>query len=232
KAKDISKISILSRKPVKMADDAKDPRINVILHDDFGKYDSAVLSKLQGADGCVWALGISQTKVNKDDYVKITKDYTLHAAEAFATLSTADQPFRFVYVSGEGATQTPGRFSAIFARVKGETEQALADMTSSTPSLRADSVRPAYVDASEHEAVKPYIPDPGRLFKVLATGMSGIISAGFLSGSHSPTPMLGSFLTKMAMGRVPDDKLAASGAFQLNKSWVVPNVALRKVEGL
>lgn len=64
--KDITKISILSRGPVKMAENTKDPRINVIIHKDFEKYDPAVLSQLKGATGCVWALGISQTKVGKE----------------------------------------------------------------------------------------------------------------------------------------------------------------------
>lgn len=55
KMKDVTKISILSRRPVKMAEDAKDPRINVIIHKDFTKYDSAVLDQLKGARGVVWA---------------------------------------------------------------------------------------------------------------------------------------------------------------------------------
>lgn len=66
KMKDVSKISILSRRPVAMAENAKDPRINVILHQDFEKYDSELLSKLKGASGCVWALGISQTQVGSE----------------------------------------------------------------------------------------------------------------------------------------------------------------------
>lgn len=66
KTKDISKISILSRRPVKMAEDSKDPRVNVILHKDFEKYDSELLRRLEGADGVVWALGISQTAVGKE----------------------------------------------------------------------------------------------------------------------------------------------------------------------
>lgn len=66
KTKDISRISILSRRPVKMAEDAKDPRINVILHEDFEKYDSALLRELKGARGVVWALGISQSQVSKE----------------------------------------------------------------------------------------------------------------------------------------------------------------------
>lgn len=66
RTKDVTKISILSRRPVKMAEDLKDPRINVILHKDFEKYDETLLSQVQGATGCVWALGVSQNDVSKE----------------------------------------------------------------------------------------------------------------------------------------------------------------------
>jgi len=60
----ISKLSILSRSPVPMAD-AND-KINVIKVTDFGSYSKDVLDQLKGAEGCVWALGISQTQVSKE----------------------------------------------------------------------------------------------------------------------------------------------------------------------
>lgn len=66
KMKDVTKISVLSRRPVQMAEDAKDARINVIIHKDFTKYDKELLDKLRGASGVVWALGISQTAVDKE----------------------------------------------------------------------------------------------------------------------------------------------------------------------
>lgn len=66
KMKHVSKITILSRRPVRMADDAQDPRVHVILHQDFGQYDAAVLRQLTDATGCVWALGISQSQVGKE----------------------------------------------------------------------------------------------------------------------------------------------------------------------
>ncbi|KAK4072137.1 hypothetical protein Trihar35433_4201 [Trichoderma harzianum] len=231
KAKDITKISILSRKPIRMVEDAKDPRINVILHQDFEKYDSKVLEQLQGAKACVWALGISQTKVNAQEYVKITKDYTLAAAKSFSTLTTSpSEPFRFIYVSGEGATQKPGRFSAIFAQVKGETETELGNLTASNPtSIQADSVRPAFVDPREHKAILPYIPDPGALYKVSVAALSPFI--GLMKGMHSPTEHLGDFLTRMAMGKV-DSQLEGPGAFKLGGSWVVENVGFRRIMGL
>jgi NAD dependent epimerase/dehydratase family enzyme len=66
RAKDVTKISILSRRAVKMVDGLNDPRINVITHSDFTKYDSDLLQKLSGATGCVWALGISQSQVSAE----------------------------------------------------------------------------------------------------------------------------------------------------------------------
>ncbi|KAF4459453.1 nucleoside-diphosphate-sugar epimerase [Fusarium albosuccineum] len=231
KAKDITKISIISRRPVQMAIDTNDPRVNVIIHKDFNSYEPETLSQLAGARGCVWALGISQSKVGKEDYVRITKDYALEAAKAFSTLpKDGEEPFRFIYVSGEGATQKPGMFSPIFARVKGETETALGEMSSNIPTLKADSVRPAFVDAAGHEAIQKYLPDPGLAIRTTLTVLGPPLRAFYKSG-HSPTPMLGDFLTRMAMGKV-DSQIEGPGAFRLGGSWVVENVGLRRVMGL
>lgn len=65
KAKDVSKITILSRRPVQAAEDANNPRINVIVHEDFMKYDDALLEQLREADGVVWALGASLAAVGQ-----------------------------------------------------------------------------------------------------------------------------------------------------------------------
>ncbi|KJZ71385.1 hypothetical protein HIM_09226 [Hirsutella minnesotensis 3608] len=236
--KEVNKISILTRRPVKMADDRNDPRVQVILHQDFTTYDAALLDKLRGADACVWALGISQTKVNAEDYVKITKDYALAAADAFSTLSptsslptSQQRPFRFIYVSGEGATHSPGRFSAIFARTKGDTERALANTAERKPQLlRADCVRPAYVDSSKHEAIRAYIPNAGLLYNTAELAFGPAIRVGYRS-MHSPTEMLGAFMTQLAMGKL-DTKLDGPGCFRLGPSWIVGNIGFRRIMGL
>jgi len=62
----ISKISILSRRHVPMAEDAKDSRIRVISHRDFESYQPELLDQLKDAEGCVWALGTSQYNVNQE----------------------------------------------------------------------------------------------------------------------------------------------------------------------
>ncbi|KAK1445579.1 nucleoside-diphosphate-sugar epimerase [Colletotrichum melonis] len=233
KMKDITKISILSRSPIPMAEASKDPRINVIIHKDFEKYDADVLDKLKGANGAVWALGISQNKVSKEDYVKITKDYTLEAAKAFANLPPNNEPFRFIYVSGEGATQTPGRFSAIFARVKGETETLLSEMRAANPRLRAESVRPAFVDKAGHKAAETYAPNAGALYNAMNMLLGPVIRATMPS-FVSPTEVLGKFMSEMAMGKM-DDGLTAGGKgiITLNGGLrVVENVGFRRLAGL
>ncbi|KAI0467712.1 putative nucleoside-diphosphate-sugar epimerase [Xylaria cf. heliscus] len=230
KMKDVTKISILSRRPVPMVDDAKDPRINVIIHKDFTKYDSAVLDQLKGARGCVWALGISQTQVSKEDYVKITKDYALAASRAFQGLANENEPFNFVYVSGNGATLEPGRFTPIFGRVKGETEAALAALRKQNPLMQASSVRPAAVDGTAHEAIKKYIPTAPLAYRMIAPVLLMPIRVG-MPGMHSPTSELGRFLTEMAMGKHPITSPARDIAM-IGQFPILENSAFRRLVGL
>lgn len=42
------------------------PNVTVIEHKDFNEYGPELLEKLKGADGCIWAQGISQTQVSKE----------------------------------------------------------------------------------------------------------------------------------------------------------------------
>ncbi|KAI0173145.1 putative nucleoside-diphosphate-sugar epimerase [Hypoxylon sp. FL1284] len=231
KLKDITKISILSRRPVKMAEDLKDPRVNVIIHKDFEKYDSELLSQLKGATGCVWALGISQTQVTKEEYVKITKDYALAASEAFQTLATEQEPFNFVYVSGLGAATEPGRFAAIFARTKGETEVALAEMRKANPAFHASSVRPGFVDAARHEAVKPYIPVPNFTYRMYMPVLGPAIRCGYQS-IWSPTDELGRFMAEMAMGRHKEHFTQSKDIQMIGNFPILENSAFRRLAGL
>ena len=62
----VTQISVLSRRPVPMAEAARDPRVKVIIHRDFARYDKDVLKQLEGAAGCVWALGTSTTQVGAE----------------------------------------------------------------------------------------------------------------------------------------------------------------------
>ncbi|KAF2003509.1 hypothetical protein P154DRAFT_520103 [Amniculicola lignicola CBS 123094] len=217
----VSRISILSRRPVKMVEGHED-KAQVIIHKDFNNYDAALLEQLKDAHGVVWALGVSQNDVNKTQYVEITRDYTLAAAKAFSTLHP-DKPFNFVYVSGEGATQTPGFFTPIFGRVKGETEQALFDFHKSTANFNVYNVRPAGVDWREHPEIHPFIPSLPMYRKALLPAI-----AALAKGWHTPTRPLGKVLTELALSQGKPLEGKDIGM----EGTLVPNLAIRRMAGL
>jgi hypothetical protein len=168
-------------------------------------------------------------------YIKITKDYALEAAKAFATLPPDEEPFRFIYVSGEGATQTPGMLSPIFAKIKGETESELSNMRAKLPRLRAESVRPGGVDPSQHEAIKKYLAAQGLLYNVLEATVLPALRL-LKPSSTSPTEPLGKFLTEMAMGRFDEKLEERNRPFGISALpgglRIVSNIGFRNLAGL
>ncbi|KJR87292.1 nucleoside-diphosphate-sugar epimerase [Sporothrix schenckii 1099-18] len=262
---EITRISILSRRPVPQLDariQANDPvaskdRVRVILHKDFRTYDDALLQNdLKGAAGVVWALGISQLSVSKDEYVVITKDYPLAAAAAFQKIPPGDgqgdakagDPFRFVYVSGEGAQTKPGRTTARFGVVKGQTELALANITNgpagdaaTAPAGRpflALSVRPGGVDLHGHAALAPFAPKPPSLaYQIMGAALLPVLRTVY-PGMLSPTLPLGTFLAETAMGKYSIATLAAEAAKRKDveavgsRFHIVNNSAFRRLMGL
>jgi len=220
--KRITKISILSRKPVPMA--AEHPQVQVILHKDFSVYEPSVLAKLEGAEGCVWAQGTGSNNVSKSEYTNITIDYPLAAAKAFCGLSA---PFKFVYVSGEGATSSPGMLTPYFGVVKGRAEVALLKLHEGNPEFRPFSVRPAVVDPSAHPEIHPFIPKLPFWKSTLSAGLVPALNHMWKNGI-SPTADLGRYLTELAMGDgeiLQGDGIEGSGR-------IVNNRAFRRLAGI
>ncbi|KLT43937.1 hypothetical protein CC85DRAFT_35278 [Cutaneotrichosporon oleaginosum] len=131
----ISRVTVLARRAPSVQ---SDKLTTIILPSDeyprgFEELPPALVERLKGHDAVVWALGISQTQVDKDEFHKITYDYTVAGASALKALGSKDKPLRFVFMSGMGVTQgPPGMFTPLFARVKGEAERALLAMESDT----------------------------------------------------------------------------------------------------
>jgi hypothetical protein len=105
-------------------------------------------------------------------------------------------------VSGLLATQTPGPFTTLQARVKGETEILLSKQV--TQDFHIEAPRPGAVDPSGHTAILPFIPDAGMLAKTARAVAIPVMSQ--FSGLYSPSEELGQYLMEMAMGRF-DDRL-------------------------
>ncbi|WP_433518177.1 epimerase [Nonomuraea sp. CA-143628] len=91
-------------------------------------------AELSGYDACFFCLGVSSAGMSEKDYRRVTYDFTLATGETLARLNPGST---FVYVSGVG-TDAHGR--AMWARVKGQTENALLALP-----FEAYMFRPGYI---------------------------------------------------------------------------------------
>ena len=98
---------------------------------------SEVEGELAGFDACFFCLGVSSAGMAEEAYRRVTYDITVAVAQ---TLSRLNPGMTFVYVSGAGADGT-GRSSVMWARVKGEAENAVLGM----PFRAAYVFRPAFI---------------------------------------------------------------------------------------
>jgi uncharacterized protein YbjT (DUF2867 family) len=82
---------------------------------------SAVERELSGYDACFFCLGVTSAGMSEADYRRVTYDIALAAA---TTMLRVNPAMTFVFVSGAGADSS-GRGRVMWARVKGQTENAL-----------------------------------------------------------------------------------------------------------
>ncbi|KAJ6520161.1 hypothetical protein C8R45DRAFT_853682 [Mycena sanguinolenta] len=193
----ITRVSILSRRQFTLpsGDGLDTQKAQIIVHDNFAAYPSTLTDLLQGADGCVWAQGISQTQVSKEEYVRITHDYPLAAAKAFSTLSNNNK-FNFVYVSGEGADPTEKTFT-YFGKIKGRAEVGLAALPTTHSSLRVFNVRPGYVAPGDHKKLSALsrvgLAVAGSIFQLIPSQISppdvlAKVLVDIVTGDGNPLP--------------------------------------------
>jgi uncharacterized protein YbjT (DUF2867 family) len=112
------------------------PKLHELVHQDFFNF-SAVEAELTGYDACFFCLGVSSAGMTEPVYRRVTYDIATAVGGALARLNPA---MTFVFVSGAGADSTAhGR--VMWARVKGETENALLRM----PFKAVYVFRPAFI---------------------------------------------------------------------------------------
>ena len=115
-------------------------KLRTIVHADFLDY-SPIEEAFRGIDACLFCLGISVTQVSKDDYRKITHDYTLAAAKI---LKSQSPNAAFHYISGQGTSSTSRMF---WSQVKAQTESELINL------IGANAWRPAFIDAKPSASI-------------------------------------------------------------------------------
>lgn len=112
------------------------PKLREVVHHDFLNL-SAIEDKLSGFDACFFCLGVTSVGMTEERYRRTTFDITIAAAKTLAKLNPG---MTFIYVSGMG-TDSSERGRAMWARVKGETENALLRL----PFKAAHMFRPAAI---------------------------------------------------------------------------------------
>lgn len=147
----VDHVTVLSRRPLAGFGNTPPAKLETILHNDFTSYPSDLISRVASSDGCVWALGMSTSGKTEADYTRVTHDYAVAFLDAVATARSKPgneedrAPFRFVYVSGDGADKTE-KSRLLFARIKGRTETSLNAIASNNPEAAISTIhlRPAY----------------------------------------------------------------------------------------
>ena len=111
------------------------PKLGEIVHHDFADF-FEIEGDLSGYDACFFCLGVSSLGMKESDYRWVTYEFALAAAQTLARLNAN---MTFIYVSGAG-TDSSGRGATMWARVKGQTENAIFGLFS-----KAYAFRPAYI---------------------------------------------------------------------------------------
>ena len=122
---------------------------------------SPIADQLSDVDACSFCLGVSSVGMNEADYRRVTYDLTIAAARVLYGVNPA---LRFSYVSGQN-TNTQGR--AMWARVKGETEDALLAMSPQTYMFRPGFIQPQHGVRSKTRLYSTVYSATGALFPVL-----------------------------------------------------------------
>jgi uncharacterized protein YbjT (DUF2867 family) len=113
---DVNGVLVIGRSPLGQ----QHQKLQEIVHQDLTNYE-AIEDRLRGYDACFFCLGVSSAGMQEAQYRRITYDLTMAAAQILARLNPG---MTFIYVSGMG-TDSSERGRSMWARVKGETENAL-----------------------------------------------------------------------------------------------------------
>ncbi|GAB7327514.1 hypothetical protein MBLNU13_g11381t1 [Cladosporium sp. NU13] len=170
----ITNVVVLSRRDI----DIQHAKLQTIIKKDYTHYKSEELAQLEGAEGCIWALGAPTSNID------IHVQYPLAAQRAFATSlvpkTPSGKPFRFVILSGaaiirDQTTRLPPGLSGLKRR--GQVEQDFVDF-----------------EAQNQNIWKSFIARP-RMVIMPGSWVSWAIPGGF----QIPVEVLGAALVSIAV---------------------------------
>ncbi|MET3807993.1 uncharacterized protein YbjT (DUF2867 family) [Nakamurella sp. UYEF19] len=119
--------------------DVADPKVTQVVHQDFLDF-SSLSTELTGFDACFFCLGVSANGMTEPAYRRVTYFITMAAGRELAELNP---DMRFLYISGAGTDSTEhGRL--MWARIKGETENAVLALPFHGYALRPGYIQPMH----------------------------------------------------------------------------------------
>lgn len=128
--------------------------------------------QLAGYDACFYCLGVSSAGMSEPAYRAVTYDLTLAVA---GPLAQANPQMAFAYVSGRG-TDSTGRGRMMWARVKGETENAVLALPFQGYAMRPGFIQPMHGITSRtgwyraiYAVTRPLYPLASRIPALAAT---------------------------------------------------------------
>lgn len=142
------------------------PKLREILRADLNDLSDldGLEGELSGYDACFFCLGVSAAGMKEAAYRKVTYDLTLSVARALAASSPG---LTFCYVSGQG-TDSSARGRVMWARVKGETENALLALDGVDAYMfRPGLIQPLHGITSKTRAYRVIYAATGRLLPLL-----------------------------------------------------------------
>lgn len=116
---DVAKVVTVGRRPTGQ----KHAKLSELICPDLANL-APLEPQLTGFDACFFCLGVSVLGMTEEQYTRVTYDLTTSVAK---TLVRTSPGLTFIYVSGAG-TDSSERGRAMWARVKGRTENALLSL--------------------------------------------------------------------------------------------------------
>jgi|HubBroStandDraft_6_1064221.scaffolds.fasta_scaffold06395_6 uncharacterized protein YbjT (DUF2867 family) len=151
----VKRVLIVNRKPY----GAKHPKLSECIVPDFLALDG-VTRQLTGYDACFYCAGVSSRAMSESEYSHITYDLTIHFAQKLVNLNPR---MIFDFVSGS-LTDSSGKGSIMWARVKGRAENALTQLGFQ----KVYNFRPGFMKpAPGQKNVKSYYKVMGWLYPLL-----------------------------------------------------------------
>ena len=121
---------------VRMSLGLQHPKLIEVIHSDFTDY-TAIASRLQSQDVCFYCIGVYTGQVPKEQFNKVTIDFTKFFSEA---LKRNSPMATFCFLSGQGADNTE-KSRVLFAKAKGIAENRLLKLNFA----RTYIFRPGYI---------------------------------------------------------------------------------------